>query len=124
MNARRVLYVDAAGAAVSAAILACVLAPRVDAFGMPRTVALGLAAAPAAFLAWDLAHAARRSARHVWALRAVAYANASYAVVSGLLLVVHAEHLRPLGWAYFLGEIAVLVELVAWELRVAREDAT
>ncbi len=46
--------------------------------------------------------------------------NASYCVVTATLIAVHFDALTALGVVYFLGEIPVILGLVAFEYRIWR----
>ena len=52
-------------------------------------------------------------------LRAISFGNASYCVLTAVLMFVCFDRLTSLGVAYFTAEIALIVVLVYIELRVA-----
>jgi len=119
MTARNALYIDAAGAVVSASMLTWVLPIYSDTVGMPRSVCYLLGIAPIVFVFWDFAHAFRATASHARALKIVAYGNLTYCLLSLMAAAAHTSTLTQIGWAYFVGEIVVVAALAKWELRIA-----
>ena len=111
--------VDGLGAVVSAVSVG-VLRPLVqELIGFPASVLRALGAAAVGFALYSFSRFAQPHPRPS-ALRVVAGLNLSYCVVTVGLLVAYASELRPLGWAYFLGEVVLVVALSVYELRLAR----
>lgn len=114
------LLLDGIGACVSAAALGLAL-PAVQArIGLPTVVLQGLAAiavlfAVSSFTGWALA--GERAAR--W-LRATIVANVAYCVLTCAVVALRHQEIRPLGAAYFGGEVLVILALVAVEARALR----
>ena len=109
---------DGVGALVTATSVGLLLPLVQERIGLPLPVLRGLGAAAVGFAAFSFSRFAQdRPAPG--ALRIIAALNLSYCVVTLGLLVAFASELRPLGWAYFLGEIALVVAISAYELRLA-----
>jgi SNF family Na+-dependent transporter len=119
MTLRGWFQLDGLGALVSGVLLGAVL-PRFEAFfGMPAPVARMLAGIAFLFALWSLGH--RRWHPAPGRLRAIAMANAAYCTLTAVLVAVYREPLTGWGFAYFLGEIALVLGLAGAELRaVAR----
>ena len=114
--------IDVIGAAVSCLALGLLLPQLQPHIGMPAQALHVLAAIPIAFVVYDLAClATRRAERAAW-LRPIALANLGYCAISAGFLVRHRDELAPLGWAYFVIEIAIVLALATVELRAARPD--
>lgn len=117
---RRLLALDAAGALLSAVLLGGVVARWEALFGMPRDTVLLLAALPVGFLLYDLACLGTGRADRPAALLPIAALNAGYCAFSVGMMVRHAGALTPLGWAWFGGEVAIVITLAAIQARAAR----
>jgi hypothetical protein len=117
---KRAFLVDGVGAAVSAGFLGIVLPALQERIGMPTPVLYGLAGVAALFAVNALcAHRFAGDHAAVW-LRGIVAANLAYCALTGSLVAWHFTTLEPLGLAYFLGEMAVLVVLVRWEGKALR----
>ena len=116
---RRLLLVDAAGALLSAVLLGLVLPQTSALWGMPRAALYFLALWPCLFLLYDLGVWRRRGPVRPWHVRLIAGANLGYCLLSMGLLWQHAASLTVLGWAYFGGELLLVIGLAWVEWRVA-----
>jgi hypothetical protein len=117
---RKLLMLDAAGAAMTALLTYVVLAGGLLPTGIPDSVLQVMAATAAGFVCFDIAALAIGRSPTV-ALRAIATLNLTYAVATIGVLAVHRQTVTPLGAAYLGSEILVVVALARWEYRVARE---
>jgi len=122
MNAKQLFLLDGVGAVVTALMLGVVLTTFQSTFGMPTDILVGLALIAAGFAAFSLTcHFRDKGPAH---LLVIAAANSAYCVVTlGLVLTLH-EDLTWLGMAYFLGEIVIILGLVALEVTTARRQAS
>ncbi|MEM9074564.1 MAG: hypothetical protein AAGE52_39080 [Myxococcota bacterium] len=120
LNHRTIFLFDGVGAVVTAVSLGLILPAVHEWIGMPVEIvrALGIAGVGFALYSFGCFRFADTTRRH-W-LAIVMIANSSYCVLSAILTAVHWELLKPLGVAYFLGEIVVLIAVVAIERRVYR----
>jgi hypothetical protein len=118
-NPRRAFLMDGLGAVVSALALGIGLPAIHPLIGMPREVLLVLAAIPVVFALYSLGCAARLPRSWPKWLRGIAVMNGGYALLSMAMLATHAATIQPLGWAYFLGEIALLGIMAPLEWKIA-----
>ena len=119
-NPAFLLRVDAVGAALSAVFLGLVLPQFPAHIGMPTQTLYLLAALPVVFALYDVWCLTRSTPRFGRALRGISIANATYAMLSVGFLWVHASQLEPLGWAYFIGELGIVLALAGQEWRLAK----
>lgn len=120
LSAPRLLFlIDGGGALLSAFLLGVVLVRWESVFGIPARVLYVLAAFPVLFAVYD-GYAYRRAGnRPAPYLRRIAGANWGYCLVSIGLAWFHRSTITGLGWAYLLGEIAIVIALAGLEWRVA-----
>ncbi|MCF1715183.1 hypothetical protein L0U88_11155 [Flavihumibacter sp. RY-1] len=52
-------------------------------------------------------------------LKVISIANAVYCVISLGILLLHYQQITTIGWLYFMGEIAIIMLLVSWEMKVS-----
>ncbi|HAA11738.1 MAG TPA: hypothetical protein DCE41_08595 [Cytophagales bacterium] len=116
---RRLFLLDGAGALLSAVLLGLVLPRLAETIGMPITALYLLAIFPVAFFLFDVASYFRQSTIKT-NLKTIALGNSAYVVLSAILLIVHATSLTLWGWAYFLGELTIVLVLARWEWQVAQ----
>ena len=109
---------DAVGALLSTASLGGLLPLLYDWVGMPLVTLYLLASLALVFAVYSLScfffvdHS-----NSLW-LKIIILANGSYCLLTGCLLFLHIEDLKALGWAYFLGELAILFVVIKIERRV------
>ena len=122
MTPKNMLLVDGLGACLSAVCLGGVLPALQAHVGMPKGV-LFLLAAIAALFALNSLLAHRFAGRHAatW-LRGVLAANLLYCVLTGSLLAIHRSELTPLGVAYFVAEILIVLGLAGAERASLRAE--
>ena len=119
LSARQWLMIDAVGAAVSAFLLYVVLPSWQPQHGIPLPALKLLARIPVCFVAIDLYGIFIRREHHATALRFIAVCNLLYCLMSLGVALYYGQHVRIWGWAYLLGEVAVVYLLARWEFRVA-----
>jgi hypothetical protein len=105
---------------LSAFFLGLVLVQFQDYFRVPEFLLYKLALIAAMFAAYDFI--CYFCCVELWVpfLRGIAWANLVYGVLSVLLLVVYQVPLTGLGFAYFAGELLILLALSTVELRFAQ----
>lgn len=118
---RTLLRIDAAGASISAGALGTFAGWFWWVVGMPRDVLAMLAALPLVFVLYDLICLRTDRADRPASLRPIAAANLGYCALSATMLGIHARSLTALGWAYFVGEVAIVTGLAIVQLRRARD---
>ena len=114
----RLFLVDGLGALVTASMLGLVLTTFEPAFGMPTRVLVPLASVAAVFAAYSFTCYAKAAPPKF--LLPIAIANTLYCAATLALVLLFHESLTWLGHAYFLGEIAIVLTLVRFEVRAAR----
>lgn len=116
----RIMLLDGVGALVTALSVGVVLPLLEPWVGLPVPVLRGLGAAAAVFAAYSLSrHVGGRTSAE--SLRRIATANLAYCVATAAVLALYAQEATALAFAYFLGEIAIVVTLSARELSLARQ---
>lgn len=119
---RTVFLIDGLGALLSALLLGLAI-PRLESLvGMPSSVLYPLAGAACLLSFYSLSCARFLPLNWRRFLLIVAGANLVYCCITLALLVQHRDLLRPLGWLYFLGEIAIIVTLAALEITIAKRS--
>lgn len=111
---------DAAGAFLSALLLAGVL-PRWEAVvGIPRTTLYFLAIFPLCFAIYDIyAYRLPTPRKQAAYLRGIAVMNLLYCGLSAVTGLYHLATITALGWSYLGLEITVVIGLAVVELNVA-----
>jgi hypothetical protein len=119
LTPRTLFVIDAAGAVLSATVLAGVVAQWEGVFGLPARVPYALATAAACFAAYSTA--CRLWVRERWPpwLLGIGMANAGYGLVTLGLIARMWPQLTRAGVLYFVLELAVLAPLVWVEVRTA-----
>ena len=120
VDEKNIFLIDGLGALASLFFLGVVL-PALDGFiGMPIHILYLLAVAPALFLGFDtycFFYARSANKKH---LLAIIGANATYCLVSTVILIQHFDSLTGWGLLYFSGEILILIAMIVYEARVFR----
>lgn len=116
---RHLFAIDGAGALLSALLLALVLPAVQHLIGMPRPALYLLAAFPILFASYDAWCYLRLRRPHAPYLRMIGTANLLYCALSVGLLIYHFHLLTPIGMAYFMGELLIVLFLAILELRTA-----
>lgn len=116
---RRAFAIDGIGALVSAVALGLVLPGFVDELGTTRPALYELAALPVAFALYDFTCVLLRSPRWRTALRLIAVANASYPLITVIVLRWDGVDLTALGYTYFAIEVTIVGALAILQLRTA-----
>lgn len=114
--------VDGIGAVLSTVATSTILFALQPWLGMPSPALAWLAVLAATFAAYSLGCWSRRAPLVPW-LPVVMVANLLYCGLVGVLLVRHAAVITPLGLAYFIGEMAVIVGVVLYERSALRSAA-
>ena len=120
LSYRSLFLIDGVGALVTALLLSQVLARFEDIFGMPRQVLFVLAGIAACFAVYSIS--CHFLIKEQWRpyLRGIALANMTYCLSTLVLVLYLNRSLTWLGIAYFLGEIVLVMTLVAIEMKKIR----
>lgn len=117
-----IFLVDGLGAVASAMGTGLLLPALQPWVGLPRDVLIGLAIPAVLFAVYSLS-AWRLNARPWPWLGVIAAANLAYCGLVAVTLVVFRDPIQPLGLAYFVGEIAIVVGIAWVERQVWRTSA-
>lgn len=89
-------------------------------FGIPRTALYILAILPIFFALYDFYCYWAVEKNLSGCLRRIAYVNLFYCGLSIGFAIYHSDKITYLGWAYILGELAIVISLAITELKVAK----
>jgi len=117
-NPRRLFLVDGIGALVTALSLSLVLANFESIFGMPRQTLYILSIPAAIYFLYSFLCYSRLTKNWRPYLIVIATANIVYCLFSITMMYYHFQELTALGLTYFVGEIIIIITLVAIELKV------
>ena len=121
MPAKTLFLIDAAGAFATTLLLSQVLTRYESLFGMPVHVLLSLAGIALCFLIYSTTCYFFVDETPAKFLTVIAAANAIYCILTLGLMIIYSNTLTWLGYAYFIGEILIILSLVRLEFRASRE---
>ena len=116
---RKLFLIDGMGATLSAFLLGVVLVRLESLFGIPPQALYFLAFLPCIFMVFDLYCYLRVHENVAPFLQAIAYINILYCCLSIGVAFYHAQQLTPLGWAYIIIEILIVILIAVIELKTA-----
>lgn len=119
LNPKRLFWVDAFGAILSAFLLGVVLVKLESVFGIPAKTLYFLAFLPAVFVLYDFYCLIRVKENIGLFLKGIAYINLVYCCISFGLAFYHYKKITYMGWSYVLLEICILIALASLEFRTA-----
>ena len=117
---KNLFLIDGIGALTTAALLYFVVGRWDSLFGMPSDIVSLLAFIALGFAAYSMVCFLSIPRQWKRFLALIATANSLYCVATLTLCILHRDAVTALGWAYFLGEIAIVMALVTLEFRTAR----
>jgi hypothetical protein len=114
---RKLFFIDATGAVVSAIALGMILPAFQSYIGLPVGTLYQLAV-PAVLFALYSGSCFLRNLQHPgpW-LAGIGLLNLGYVFYTGYFLFQNQSQVQPLGWAYFIGELLIVITLATVELR-------
>lgn len=117
---RRIFLIDAGGALLSAFLLGVILVRFEHLVGIPPSTLYFLALLPCLFALYDgyCFLIVRKNINLL--LKALAFINVSYCLVSIGSAFYHHEKITFLGWTYILLEVFVVITLARFEFRLAK----
>ena len=121
LSLKSLFLIDGLGALVSAISLGVVLVQLESWVGMPPPVLYPLAGIAGLFALYSLSCFFFLKGNRSPFLKGIAIANLLYCGLTLGAMIFHAEHLRPLGWTYFAGELVIVVGLAVLELKMASD---
>ena len=120
-NPTKIFLIDGIGASLTASLLTVVVIPFNKEFGMPQGALYCLAIIACIFLIYSFCCAYIKSDNWPFLLRIISIANSVYCILTVTLLINFTNTVTLLGFAYFTGEIIIILSLVFMELRVAKK---
>lgn len=119
LDAKKLFLVDSLGALVSALMLGLVLTSFETSFGMPKNILYVLAALACLFSVYSMVCFLANIKNRGPYLKFIAIVNLLYCALTLALVIYFFQQLTPLGVAYFLLEIIIVVTLAIIEWRTA-----
>lgn len=123
LNHKKLFLLDGLGATLTALLLSQVLGRYESLFGMPREILFTLAGIACSFAVYSLLCYLFLNQNWQPFLKGIAIANTSYCVITLCLLVYQNDSLTFWGFAYFSGEIIVILILARAEFKSAKKMA-
>jgi len=118
INQKNIFVIDAVGALLSAISLGIVLPVFHQWIGMPIATLYFLAALPIFFGFYDIICLYFVNYERTLWLRIILGLNSAYCILTLSLMCIHYEQLQPLGLAYFISELVVLIVLIRVQYRL------
>ena len=119
LNAKKLLLLDAFGAGITVLLLALIVEPFQERFGMPMVVLRFFSIIACIYTIYSLMSHYFGNQKHEILLKIIAFANIFYGCLIAFFVVRYFEKLTLLGMIYFSGEILLILSLVALELQIA-----
>ena len=114
-NPKKVFLADGIGALLTGTLLIAVVIPFSQAFGMPQSALYYLSALAFLFSIYSFSCWYFKTEHWPALLIVISVANCLYCILISILLVNFSNSLTPLGFAYFIGEIIIIISLVSLE---------
>lgn len=118
----RIFLIDALGALTSTVLLTVVLVYFQAYIGLPIPTLYLLGALAGVFFIYSFSSFLWAKDNWRFWMRGIAIVNFSYCILTLILCFWHYPLLKPLGWAYFIGESGIVLSLAWVEWRRARID--
>lgn len=118
LNSKKIFLADSAGAFLTAFLIGVVLTGWQEFIGMPRNVLYSLALIALGFALYSACCYFFLARNWQPFLRIIAFANLTYCLLTGGLLIYFYQQLTIFGFLYFLSEIMVVCSLVFAEMKV------
>ena len=118
---KKIFLIDGIGALVSAFLLGVVLVHFEAYFGIPKSTLYILAGIPCIFALFDFYSFLKVKENLAKHLKWIATANLLYCCLSIGFAFYHSSEIKSLGWAYIIGEVAIVVSLALFELKIANK---
>jgi hypothetical protein len=116
-KSKRLFLIDGLGALTTAGLLFFLLAEFEYLFGMPKQILHGLSLMAILFSAYSFSCLIMVKQNWKFFLSLIAFANITYCLLTTGLMLYHYSQLTQLGLMYFVGEIAIIIMLVYFELK-------
>jgi hypothetical protein len=116
---KKIFLIDGIGALASAFLLGVVLVRFEAHFGIPKSTLYVLAGISCIFALYDFYCFLKVKESLAKYLKWIATANLLYCCLSIGFAFYHSSEIKSLGWAYMIGEVAIVVALALYELKTA-----
>lgn len=116
---KKIFLFDGLGAMLSAALLYFLLMPNATWIGLSETQIHVLAIGALCLAGYDLIARIVYTSERGWLIKALALLNTLYCITTLSVLILHYSSIIILGWAYFLGEMAIVGVLVYLEWKIS-----
>ena len=118
---KKLFLIDGMGAIGTASLLLLLPVFFPGIFGLPDSYTQLLGGVAVCFAIYSLYNYARfNPAKWKPLLKVISIANAVYCVISLGILLLHFQQITTIGWLYFMGEIAIIMLLVLWEMKIGK----
>ncbi len=118
LNPKNVFLIDGIGAGLTVAFLMLLVARFEDLFGMPQDIIGHLAIIGSLFACYSLLMFFLKPKKWRPLLTLIIGANIAYCVLTIVLMIMNSATMTYLGYAYFIGEIIIVLVLVAIEIKI------
>lgn len=116
---RKLLTLDASGAALSALLLG-IVSVFPDWLGLPRFVLIGLVLMACLLVAISTAILVLKKHKERPFLRTIAVLNLSYCLITLAGIGRYSAQMTPLAYVYFTGETGIIMLLICWEWQAGK----
>lgn len=118
---KKLFLIDGMGAIGTASLLLLLPVFFPGIFGLPDSYTQLLGGIAVCFAVYSLYNYVRfNPTRWKPFLTVISIANTVYCVISLGILLLHFQQVTTIGWLYFIGEIAIIILLVIWEMKVCK----
>lgn len=118
---KKLFLIDGIGAMGTASLLLLLPVFFPGIFGLPDSYTKLLGEIAVCFAIYSLYNYVWFNPTH-WKpfLKVISIANAVYCVISLGIVLLHFQQITTIGWLYFMGEIAIIMLLFLWEMKVSK----
>lgn len=120
-NPKKMFLLDGIGALLTGILLIAAVIPLHKEFGIPQRALYWLFAIACIFSMYSFCCAYFKSGQRPSLLKVISVANCFYCILIVTLLINFINTVTVLGFAYFSGEIIIIIVLVSIEIRIARK---
>lgn len=119
---KKIFLFDGLGAMLSTALLYFLLMPNAGWIGLSITQINALVIGALCLVGYDLIARIMYTPERGWLIKALALLNTLYCITTLSVLMLHYTSITILGWAYFLGEMAIVGVLVYLEWKISARE--
>ena len=119
---KKIFLFDGLGAILSTALLYFLLMPNAGWIGLSITQINALVIGALCLVGYDLIARIMYTSERGWLIKVLALLNTLYCITTLSVLILHYTSITILGWAYFLGEMAIVGVLVYLEWKISARE--